>query len=139
MARKLHNILIPQSKYLLEFSSNLHQSFSSGTVPILAPASRLCPQANPEECFTDVDHDTHYLLVILGLEGLANGGQHNVEPELVNRHGTFVFELEGPFATVLILDILPFRADTSLEEVVVGFEGKVVCFSNIILLRNSDS
>lgn len=60
-----------------------------------------------------------------------------MEPEFVDGNGTFVFKLEGPFATVFILDIFPFRTHASLEEVVVGFEGKVVCFSNVVLRENS--
>lgn len=60
-----------------------------------------------------------------------------MEPEFVDGDGTFVFELVGPFSTVFILDIFPFRAHASLEEVVVGFEGKVVCFSNVVLSENS--
>lgn len=73
MAWKLYNIFVPQPKYLLEFPSDLHQSFPGGAVSILTTASRLGPQADPEKRFTNVNNDTHDFLVILRLESLANG------------------------------------------------------------------
>lgn len=60
-----------------------------------------------------------------------------MKPEFVDGDGTLVFELEGPFSTVFILDIFPFRPHTSFEEVIVGFEGKIVCFSNVVLREDS--
>ena len=44
-----------------------------------------------------------------------------MKPEFVDGGSAFVFELIGPFAAVLVLWIFPFGADTSFEEVVVGF------------------
>lgn len=93
MARKLHDVFFVHPKYLLEFPPNLHQSLPSGAIPIFSSASRLCPQADPKKRFTNIDNNTHDLLVIFRLECLADSGKHDVEPELVDGNGSLVLEL----------------------------------------------
>jgi hypothetical protein len=58
-----------------------------------------------------------------------------MEPELVDRDVALLLELVGPFAAVLVLDILPFGANAFLEEVVVGLEGQFGGGSDIVLGR----
>lgn len=56
-----------------------------------------------------------------------------MQPELIDRSGTFVFELVGPFPTMLVLRIFPFRADAFLEKVVVGLEGELGDRRDVVL------
>jgi hypothetical protein len=56
-----------------------------------------------------------------------------VEPKLINRDTAFVFELVGPFATVFVLDVLPFRADAFFKEMIVGFESEFGGWGDVIL------
>ena len=56
-----------------------------------------------------------------------------MEPQLVDGDISLLLELVGPFSTVLVLLILPFRADAFFEEMVVGFEGEFGGGSDVVL------
>ncbi len=57
-----------------------------------------------------------------------------MEPQLVNGDIALLLELIGPFSTVLVLNILPFWSYAFLEEMVVGFEGELGRWSDIVLV-----
>ena len=147
MPRKLHLLAILQLQHLLEFPAQIHKHLprllrrtSLPTRHIAVPTSRnaladrLGPQSQAVEALADIHHNTHDLaVIIIGFEGLANGGEHEVEPELVDGDGTLFFELVGPFAPVLVLEIFPFGPDALLEEVVVGFEGEFGGGADVVL------
>lgn len=94
---------------------------------------RTSPKADPVESLADVDDDAHDLTVILLLERLADGSEHNMEPKLVDVDAALVLVLVRPFAAVLVLGVLPLGPDTRLEEVVVGLLGKLGNGDNVVL------
>jgi hypothetical protein len=94
-----------------------------------------CPETDTVEASPDVDHYTHDLVVLLILEVLANGCEHNVQPERVNVDGLLVLELERPLATMLVLRIFPLGSYALLEEVVVGLEREIGGRGNVVLQR----
>lgn len=57
-----------------------------------------------------------------------------MQPKLVDRNISLLLELVGPLSTVLVLNILPFWSDSSLEKMVVGFESQLGGRGNIILI-----
>jgi hypothetical protein len=103
MATKLDLLIRRQLHRLLELLANLHQSLLSRAVPALALTHRPRPQADAEEGLAHVDDDAHDLVVVVFLEGFADGGQLGVEPQFVDVDALLVFELVGPFAAVLVL------------------------------------
>lgn len=94
-------------------------------------ASGAGPETDTPESLADVDDNTHDLVVLLVLESLTDGGEHDVEPGLVV--GLAVLEGVGPAATVLVLGVLPLRANAALEEVVVGLLGQLRGGGDVIL------
>lgn len=56
-----------------------------------------------------------------------------MKPHVVDRHAALVLELVRPFATVLILDILPFWPYSFLEEMIVGLQSKLRGGGNVVL------
>jgi hypothetical protein len=146
MARKLNRVGILQTENLLETLANLHQNLltllraatlTASSVAISATweglASRLGPQADTVKALAHINDDPHDFAVILVLERLADGGQHDVQPQVVDVGQLLVAEGVGPFATVLVVDIFPFGADTCFEEVVVGFLGELVGWCDVVL------
>jgi hypothetical protein len=91
------------------------------------------PDTNSEEGLSDVDNYTHDLAIVLVLESLTNGGHHDLEPKAVDINVSLILVLVRPLAAVLVLGVLPLGADAGLEEVVVGFEGKLGNGCDIIL------
>lgn len=59
-----------------------------------------------------------------------------MQPKLINGDGTLVLELISPFTAVLVVGVFPFRANTLLEEMVVGFKRKLRGLSDIVLETN---
>ena len=125
MTRELDLLGAGKSKDVLEPLADLFQPFLAlkrvrtlnGSLALGLLASGAGPQTDTPESLADVDDNTHDLVVLLVLKGLANGSKHDVEPGLVV--GLAVLEGVGPAATVLVLRVLPLGAHTSLEEVVV--------------------
>lgn len=56
-----------------------------------------------------------------------------MKPHVVDRNAALVLELVRPFATVFILDILPFWSYSFFEEMVVGLQSKLRGGGNIVL------
>lgn len=146
MTRELDHFVGRQAKGLLEASTNLHQdlaallwgpAFATCGVAISTSGERLSdafgPETNTVEALANVDYDTHDLAILLVLECLAYSGEHYVEPKLVDIDGLLVLELKSPLSAVLVLRVLPFWADTLLEEMVIGFLCKVGGRSDVVL------
>lgn len=91
------------------------------------------PDSDTVEGLANVYYDAHYLTVLLLLQGVADGGQHDVQPQLVDVDAALVLELVRPLATVLVLGVLPFGSHTSLEEVVIGLESEIGHGCNVVL------
>lgn len=134
MTRELHHLAVLQHKHLLQFPSNiLEYPLALLGAPALAPryipfatarntlAYSLRPQSDTVEAAADIDHHAHDFAIVVVFEGLANGSEGDVQPEVVDGRG-FALEAVGPFAAVFVLGIFPFRAHAFFEEVVVGFE-----------------
>jgi hypothetical protein len=94
-------------------------------------ASSAGPETNTPEGLTDVDDHTHDFVVLLILESLTDGGEHDVEPGLVV--GLAVLEGVRPAATVLVLRIFPLGTDAALEEVVVGLLRELGSGGDVVL------
>lgn len=137
MARKFDLLPASQLHHLLEFATEAHENFFRLLFrPILSPGNitgnapdllthRLGPETQTVEPFTNVDHHTHEFPIFFArLESFADGTKDQVQPELVDGGGFLVFELVCPFAAMFVLRVFPFRADTFLEEVIVGFESE---------------
>lgn len=112
-------------------------SLSASNVGVTASGDALADGAGPDadsvEGLAYVDDDAHDLAVLLLLEGLADGCQHHVQPQLVDVDVALFLEGVRPFAAVLVLEILPLGAYTGLEEVVVGFEGQIGDGRDVVL------
>ena len=91
------------------------------------------PDTNTVEALADVDHDAHDLAIALLLEGLADGREHDVQPQVVDGDGALLLERVRPLSSVLVLLVLPFGPHTFLEEVVVGFESELRHGGNVVL------
>lgn len=142
MARKFNNIRLLQTQDLLETTSNIFQHLftlcSCASLSALVARQALTdgtsPETNTVETLANIDHDTHDLVVVVVFERFANRGELGVEPEFVNRYSALVLEGVGPFATVFVLLVFPFRADAFFEEVVVGFEAEFGSGSDVVLM-----
>lgn len=130
VARELHNISLFETEDFLEATTDGLEHFLAlgRRAAVLVSGDALAdgprPQADTVEALAHVHDDTHHLVVTIVLEGLANGGQLGVEPEIVDRYGALVFERVGPLATVLVLGVFPLGTDALLEEMVVGFQAQ---------------
>jgi hypothetical protein len=90
------------------------------------------PETNTPKAFADVHDHTHDLIVVLVLERLADGGKHEVQPDIIV--GT-VAALEGvcPATAVLVLGVLPLWTHTLLEQVVVRLLREFGSRSDVVL------
>lgn len=139
VTRELNAVIGGKSKDVLKPLANLLQpllallgvSALNGGLALGLLASGAGPETNTPEGLTDVDDHTHDLVVVLVLEGLANGGEHDIQPGLVV--GLAVLEGVGPAATVLVLGVLPLGAHASLEKVVVGLLRKLGSRGDVVL------
>ena len=146
VARELDDLVGGQAEDLLEALANVHENFftlllrpalASSDIAISTVGDGAADSAGPytdsEEGLADIDDDAHDLTILLVLESLANSGQHGVQPEIVNVDVALVLEAVGPLSTMLVLGILPFGAHSLLEEVVVGLEGELGDWCDIVL------
>ncbi|KAI7150399.1 eukaryotic translation initiation factor 4E [Hortaea werneckii] len=145
MSTELDLLLVRQLQVVLEALADLFQPLLAGLTVCLALldlgslltallrrlASRTCPETHTPEGLTDVDHDTHNLVVAFVLQSLADGSEHHIEPGGVL--SLAVLERVGPAATELVLRVLPFRAHAALEEVVVRLLGKLRGRGDVVL------
>lgn len=112
-------------------------ALAAGDVAITATGDALAdgagPDADTEEGLSHVDDDAHDFAIVLVLEGLADGGHHGLQPQLVDVDAAFVLELIGPLAAVLVLGVLPLGPHALFEEVVVRLHGEVGYGSDVVL------
>jgi hypothetical protein len=137
---ELDSLLVVELEGLLEPLANLEQHLLAllGGASLAAVARNSTtdcprPQTDTVEASPNVDDNAHDLVVLLILKVLANGGEHDVEPERVDVDGLLVLELERPLASVLVLCIFPLGPYALLEEMVVGLEREVGCRSDVVL------
>lgn len=106
-------------------------------VRILARGDLFSNSASPDtdaiELATDVDDDAHDLAVFFFLQGLANGSQHDTEPEVIDGDALALLGGVGPLAAMLVLRVLPFWTDALLEEMVVGLDWELAGRSDVVL------
>jgi hypothetical protein len=140
VTRELYRVVLLELEGLLEPLANLEESLLAllrgPGLALLAgdgAANCPCPETDTVEASPNVDHHTHDLVVVLILEVLANGCEHDVQPERVDVDGLLVLELERPLAAVLVLRIFPLGPYTLLEEMVVGLERKIRGRGDVVL------
>lgn len=113
-------------------------ALTTGDVAIPATGNALAngagPDADTEEGLSHVDDDAHDLAIVFVLEGLADGGHHGLQPQLVDVDAGFVLELVGPFTAVLVLGVLPLGPYALFEKVIVRLHSKFGYGSDIVLL-----
>lgn len=140
MTHELDRLLVCDLEDLLEAVADLHEDSLRllrgalgltllGGVGLGACAAG--PEADTVKGLTDVDDDTHDLVIVVILELLTNGREQDVEPDVVV--GLALLEGVGPAATVLVLRIFPLGADTLLEEVVVGLGSELGRGGDVVL------
>ena len=139
VTRELDLLGAGKSEDLLELLADLLQPFLAllrvgaldGGLALGLLASGAGPETDTPEGLADVDDHTHDLVVLLVLESLTDGGEHDVEPSLVV--GLAVLEGVGPTATVLVLGVFPLGADAALEEVVIGLLRELGSRGDVVL------
>lgn len=136
--RQLEDILEPLADGEEDLLALLRRSaLATGDIAIAAAGDALAdgagPDANAEEGLSHVDDDAHDLAVVLVLEGLADGGHHGLQPQLVDVDAAFVFKLVGPLAAVLVLGVLPLGPHALLEEVIVRLHSEVGYRGDVVL------
>lgn len=144
VTRELDGLVFLELKRLLEPLANLQQNLLAlllgpalSTLAGDSAADCAGPQTDTVEASPNVDDDTHDLIVVLVLEVLSDGSEHNMEPERIDVDDLLVLELEGPFASVLVLRVFPLGSYALLEEMVVGLERKVGCGGDVVLCAMS--
>ena len=127
MTRELYNLVLLQLKSCFEALANLvERLLALFERPALASLSWKCftdrpgPETDTVEATANIDDNAHDFIVVFVLQVLPDSSKHDMKPERVDVDRLLVFELEGPFATVLVLAVLPFGAHTFLEKMVVG-------------------
>jgi hypothetical protein len=135
MSRELYLLILRQHQGLLEVPTNLHEHILSGGICLttFARASGASPKTDAVEALAHVDNYALHFAVLFVLEGLADGGEHDVQPDGVDVNGLLVAVLEGPFAAVFVLGVFPFGTDAGFEEVVVGLLGKLRGWRDVVL------
>lgn len=145
MSRELDDVALLEAENLLEPSADrledllaLSGRAGAGLVAGKALADGSRPQTDTVEALTHVHHNTHHLAVSVVLQGLADGGQLGVEPQLVDGDGALVLERVRPFAAVLVLGVFPLGPDSLLEEVIVGLEAQFRGWRDVVLVWSAD-
>lgn len=148
MTRELNGLRRRKLQYILELLADALENLLSliraatlttSDVSISALRNGFSDCASPDsdtvESLTDIDDNSHDFSVAFFFEGLADGREHDVAPEVIDCYGALLAELVGPFAAVLVLLVFPFWTNILLEEMVVGFEGQLGDGSNVVLQR----
>lgn len=146
VARELELLTGRQLQDLLDLLANAvkhlltllgRATLTTGHVAVTAVGNGLADRAGPDtdtvKGLANVDNNTHDLTILLILESVTDGGQHDVQPEFVNVNVALLFELIRPLAAVLVLGVLPLGAYASLEEVVVGLESEIGDGCDVVL------
>jgi hypothetical protein len=106
MTRELHDFSWWQLEDLFELATNVHQdllsllrrsTLAARHITISSTGNTLANSASPdtdtEEALANIDHDAHDFTVFFLLEGLADGGEHDMEPELIDGDIALLLEL----------------------------------------------
>ena len=139
---EFHNVGFLETEDILESTTDGLQDIlalggvTGGLVSRDALANSPCPQTDTVESLTDVHDNTHDLVVIIILEGLANRSQLSVQPQIVDRYGALVLKRVRPLATVLVVGVFPLWPDALLEKVVVCLEAQFGGRCDVVLIRN---
>lgn len=146
VARELEQLVGGQLQDILDAAANGHENLlallgspalAAGHITVTTVGYALANSASPDtdtvECLADVDDHAHDLTVLLILQRVADGGQHDMQPQLIDVDAALVLELVGPLAAVLVLGILPLGPHAGLEKVVVGLEGEVRNGRDVVL------
>lgn len=99
----------------------------------------LGPQTQTVELSAHVTDNTHDLSIVVLFECLANGGQKNIQPQVINRNTLLLLGSVCPFSTVLVLGVFPLRTNAFLEEMVVGLLGELGGEGDVVLRHNQPS
>lgn len=135
---KLEDLLEALADVHQDILTLLHRSALAASNIAVAPVrdaltNSAGPDTDTEEGLAHVDDNTHDFAILLLLKRLANGGQHGVQPDVVDVAVALVLEAVGPLATMLVLGVLPLGAHTLLEEMVIGLEGQIADGGNVVL------
>lgn len=146
VARELEHLVGGQLQDLLDAAADGHENLlallggpalAAGHVTVATVGYALADGTGPDtdtvEGLADVDDNAHDLTILLVLQRVANGGQHDVQPQLVDVDVALLLELVGPLAAVLVLGVFPLRPHAGLEEVVVGLEGEIRDRRDVVL------
>lgn len=146
VARELEHLVGGQLQDLLDAAADGHENllallggpaFAAGHVTVAAVGYALADGTGPDtdtvEGLADVDDNAHDLTILLVLQRVADGGQHDMQPQLVDVDVALLLELVGPLAAVLVLGVFPLWPHAGLEEVVVGLEGEVRDRRDVVL------
>jgi hypothetical protein len=140
VTRELDSLLVVELESSLEPLSDLHENLlallgGAGLAAVAWDGATNCsrPETDTVESSPDINDYAHDLVVLLILEVLANGGEHDVQPQCIDVDGLLVLELERPLATVLVLRIFPLGPYALLEQVVVRLEREVRGRGDIVL------
>jgi hypothetical protein len=136
--RQLQNLLEPPADRQEDTPALLGSAaLSTSDITISSVGNMLSYGASPHtdtiKRLTDVDDNAHDLPVVLVLEGLANSGHHDLEPETVDLDVALVLVLVRPLAAVLVLGVFPLGPDAGLEKVIVGLLGQFGDGGDIVL------
>lgn len=141
VARELHHIRLLQPKHVLEPPADRLENFlalrgcAGALVTGVALAHSACPQTDTVEALAHVHDHAHDLVVVVALEGLADGSQLRVQPQIIDWNRALVLELVRPLATVLVLRVFPLRSYALFEEMVVGLEAQFGGRRDVVLDR----
>ena len=146
MAREFYGFVVLELQSLLEALSDLvERLLSLLRRPPLSALARDCladrarPETNSVESSANIYDDAHDFIIFIVFNVFANSREHDVKPQCVDVDSFLVLELERPFATMFVLSILPLWSDTLLEEVVIRFESKIGCGSDVVLQSDINS
>lgn len=130
---KLQDILKPLADLLQPLLAFLAvPALSSGRPFLWRLARGAGPQTDTPKALANVDNDPHNLIIVLILELLADGSQHDVKPHIVVGF-VGAFKGERPAPAKFVLRILPFRTYAAFEEMVVGLLGKLRGWRDVVL------
>jgi hypothetical protein len=106
MTRELHHLLGRECQNLLELATDAHKdllaflwgtTFAACNISVAATWDALAnctgPDTDTVEALSDIADDSHDLAIAFLLQGLADGSEHNMEPQLVNINELFLLEL----------------------------------------------
>lgn len=146
VARELKHLVRGQLQDLLDAAADGHEdllallgcpALAAGHVTVTTVGYALADGTGPDtdtvEGLADVDNNAHDLTILLVLQRVADGGQHDMQPQLIDVDVALLLELVGPLATVLVLGVFPLWPHAGLEEVVVGFEGEIRDGRDVVL------